>query len=156
MRIAIYIAAALGIIGASAAPANSETWVMYDEEEASSINHNIRKTYSIDAASIAKHNGWIYVNHKKCMTSHKHLANSCTISSIGAQCIQYKLRSDYPILAEYSKRNNDGHDEWWTDTQIRDKSRFKFITNKETLRQVELNRARVDMRYSTLFRYLCN
>ena len=142
MRSALLSTTALALFTVLAAPVAAETWVTYNEEWMRASDGGLMR-YQIDAASIAKHNGWIHANHRVCI-------NQCfPITSISAHCKDVKYRHSSTVI--YTRRNGN---DWWSDYEIGEGSRYKDV-GKEYLEIEKQGRREVDAGYTKAFNFLC-
>ena len=113
---------ALALISGLAGPAIAGTWVTY-RDETDWEGDRKQRSYQIDVASIVKHKGWIYANHRICL---ENMTDCRTVRSISAHCTEGKY-TFYSTLV-YTRRNGN---EWWTDREIEAGTRQLKYANKE-------------------------
>ena len=127
-------------------PAQAATWITYLTDSNGSDGKH--RTYQVDAASIAKHNGWVHANHRICLN----YGRDCrTILGVSAQCKQNKLKG--PGTGAYSLTRRNG-DEWWWSYEISDGTRHKGYSG-EALNEHKRVKRQMDARRTKLFNFLC-
>ena len=134
MRTALLSTTALALFTVLAAPVAAETWVTY-RTQTDWYGDGKHRTYQIDVASIAKHNGWIHSNHRICL---EYMTDCRAVRSVSAHCKDGKLKEYSPVIN--TRRNGN---EWWADFEIRDGTRYKYVS-KEDLKFTKEMYKRVD------------
>ena len=128
-----------------AAPASAGTWLTYIQRL---DPDSVHRTYQIDVQSIAEHNGWIHSNMRVCHDYGRDCKE--TIYTVSARCNANQVKSLNRVT--YTLRNNT---EWWTSTDTRYGTRYKFVKPGYLEREMALSK-RMDNEKSALFNFLCD
>ena len=131
MRTGLLTTTALAIVMGMATPVIAETWVTYMDESPIFASNSKQRNYQIDVASITKHNGWTYANHRICL---EYMTDCRRITSVSAQCrkAQYKWGSRV-----VSTRHNGN--EWWTGYEIKRGTRYSYIPKEDIAEEKKTN-----------------
>ena len=134
------------LIGFLAGPAIAETWVTYLEKTDWEGDRK-QRSYQIDAASIVKHKGWIYANHRICL---ENMADCRSVRTVSAHCTEEKYTFYSSLI--YTRRNGD---EWWTDREIEAGTRQLKYASKEHLAFDKKAHKSSDALHAKGFNFLC-
>ena len=146
MKPALLMTAAIGIVSGVAAPVMAATWTPYWKASRFRTSDGIQREYQIDVASIARHNGVTYANHRLCYSP----SECSTVKSISAHCRKghFTPSSQLP----YKRRNGN---EWWLDFEVKDGTRFKTVYASSLAEEKRFRRME-DIQFSKAFKFLCS